>query len=410
MAVLDSPDAAEDDSPRLRIGALRPRRGQLKFRIDEEEQDRRVSPLELLFDLVFVVAVAGLVEFLRHVPSWSGGLQYVALFAAIWWTWVTYTFYGDRFDNDDRLHRLMMLGAMLAVLVMAVSIYEAFSSRQGAVGFAVGYVAGRLLLVGLYARAHYHIPKARPLTRRYMTGFAAGAAIWTAAVFVPQPYCYLLWVTGLAAEFLVPFLSAGVIAQVPFDLEHIPERFGMFTIIALGEVIALNAIGLDESDLRPKALAVVAGTFFLAAAQWWLVFDHVDSAQLRSWRLGGQGYVYGHLAVCCGIGMTGVGGLLAADALKGGGHGANWGPVLCTGVAVFLLAIGLIHLLNSGHRGDLRGWTRIGLGLACLVLAAVDPALDPVLYEAVLIAGLSGQILIETRTAGPTEPAPGRLT
>ncbi|MFG2263470.1 low temperature requirement protein A [Streptomyces sp. NPDC048720] len=381
-------------------GKVRLHRGRVRLRVPEEGHHRAASPLELFFDLVFVVAVAELTEVLLHAPTWAGVLRFGALYVPIWWAWVGYSFYADRFDNDDRIYRLIMIVAMMAVLSVSVAVPRAFTGTAGAKRFALGYFLVRLILLGLYLRAHYHVPRARTLTTRFLQGYGLGAAIWGVSALLPTPHCYLLWGAGLLAELLTPILSASAVARVPFNASHIPERFGLFTIIVLGEVVALNAIGIAASGLRAETMAVVAGSFLIAACQWWLVFDHVDPSPLRQWRLTGQAYVYGHLFVHGGITVTGVGGLLAAQAANARGHGhpaLDGGSVLCFGMAVFLLGVGGIHLLNVGLGGDLRAWSRLGLAAAFTLLGLAGGGLPPLLLEAFLVCGLSGQILVETK-------------
>ncbi len=143
---------------------------------------------------------------------------------------------------------------------------------------------------------------------------------------------------------------------------------------------------------------VVAGAAFLVVtAQWWLYFECVDPTPLRQWRRTGQAYVYGHMLVFASVAATGVGGLLATRA-AGAAHGAGtdltagerW--VLCGGVAGFLVAVGLIHLVNTPPRGDVRAWTRLGLGTAILALAAAGGGLGPLPIVALLLAGLCAQV------------------
>ena len=378
-------------------GKVRLHRGRVRLRVPEEGHHRAASPLELFFDLVFVVAVAELTEVLLHAPTWAGVLRFGALFVPIWWAWVGYSFYADRFDNDDRIYRLIMIIAMMSVLSVSVAVPQAFTGTAGAKRFALGYFVVRLILLALYLRAHYHVPAARTLTRRFLQGYGLGAAIWGTSALLPTPHCYALWITGLLAELLTPILSSSAVARVPFNASHIPERFGLFTIIVLGEVVALNAIGIAASGLRAETLAVVAGSFLIAACQWWLVFDHVDASPLRKWRLTGQAYVYGHLFVHGGITVTGVGGLLAAQAANGRHPALSGGPVLCFGMAVFLLGVGGIHLTNVGLRGDLRAWSRLGLAAVFTLFGLAGTDLPALLLEAVLVVGLSCQILIETR-------------
>jgi low temperature requirement protein LtrA len=128
---------------------------------------------------------------------------------------VGYTFYADRFDTDDVVLRLAMLTAMLAVAWLAVEIPGVFESPRGAARFAAAYATVRLVLIGLYLRADHHEPQARPLTRRYIAGFTAGAMLWLASVWVAAPGRYLLWAIGILVELTPPLLSSAAFRRVP---------------------------------------------------------------------------------------------------------------------------------------------------------------------------------------------------
>jgi Bacterial low temperature requirement A protein (LtrA) len=139
--------------------------------------------LELFFDPVFAVAVAELGEALLHDISAAGFAHFAVLFVPLLWAWVGYAFYADRFDTDDVVLRAAMLTAMLGVIWLAIEISSAFHSPAGAAYFAAAYATVRLVLVGLYLRADYHEPRARPLTRRYIAGFSLGAVPWIISVW-----------------------------------------------------------------------------------------------------------------------------------------------------------------------------------------------------------------------------------
>jgi low temperature requirement protein LtrA len=384
-----------------------------------EATERRASALELFFDLVFVVAVAELTDTLLHEPTGLGLLHYCALFLPIWWAWVGYTFFADRFDNDDLVHRTVMLAAMLAVSSLAEAVPDAFASPAGSIRFAVSYVAVRVLLLVQYARVHACIPVARPLTGRYLVGFGAGAAIWLASVFVPEPARYACWAAGLVVELATPMASASAIKRVPFHTSHIPERFGLFVLIVLGESVTLDALGIASDRLDLMATLIIIAGFLIAAGLWWLYFDCVDPSPMRRWRWTGQAYVYGHAVVFAAIPASGAGVLLASR-MAAGYHPqegaletavadpavllteARW--ALCGGIAAFLFAIGAIHLVNTAPRGDLRVWSRVALGTAATLLAVFGAGLPPLAVEAALIVGLAAEIVLEVRLICATPP------
>ena len=282
----------------MRKSGARGRRGRtdvaglrVTLRTLTDTESRHASALELFFDLVLVLAIAALGELLAHDTSLGGFLRYGALFVPVWWAWVGYTFYADRFETDDLIYRLLVLLAMMAIAGIALNTSLAFSSLSASRVLAASYVGVRLILLLLYARAYRHEPRARPLCGSYLVGFSIGAAFWLASVFVDPPVRYELWAAGLVVELATPLLSVSAIKRVPFHASHIPERLGSFTIVVLGETVALTATGVT-SRLHPAAALIAAGGFFLAAALWWIYFEFVDDSPMRRGMVAGQTYVY----------------------------------------------------------------------------------------------------------------------
>lgn len=152
---------------------------------EAEAEERRVTWLELLYDLVYVATIIQLGAYLSHNVSWMGVVGFGALFVPIWWSWTGLTFYANRFVVDDIWHRLLIFAQIAAVTILAVSVEAAIGER--AVQFALAYVAVRVILIVLYWRAWRHIPQARPLVWRYGLGFSWAAAIYLLSVFAPNP-------------------------------------------------------------------------------------------------------------------------------------------------------------------------------------------------------------------------------
>ena len=359
--------------------------------IESRDGERHASWLELFFDLVFVLAVAQVSKTLDHDLTLGGFLRYVALFAPVWWAWVGYSFYADRFESEDLTYRAMMFTGMLTVAALAVNINEAFNSDGTA--YAVSYVAVRAVLIALYLRAWRHVPVARDLCTRYIVGFSIGASLWLASLLVAQPARYWLWGAGLLVELLTPLVSSSLVKRTPFDSSHIPERFGLFTIIVLGEAVILAASGVAETDWRASsALAAVIG-FAVAAALWWSYFELVETCGLRkNWIVAGQTYVYGHFPVVVGIIAAGVGSQQAI-AEAGSGYlsaGARW--VLCGGLALYLVAISLIHL--AAGRMNLI-WMRLGTAAVMLTLAGIGGLISSLVLLSLLLFALVAEVYLE---------------
>ncbi|MET1010207.1 MAG: low temperature requirement protein A, partial [Gaiellaceae bacterium] len=223
---------------------------------DDDGDERHATWLELFFDLVFVVAIAQLADGLAADPSLHGFLIFAGLFVAVWWAWVGYTFYADRFDTDDPPHRVLMLVGMFMVAVLASVIPEAFHGET--VGFALAYAAVRAVVVLLNARAWWHLPAARPLLNVYIPAFSASIALFLVSAAVAPPYRYWLWALALAIDLGTPLASGTRIRVVPIHASHIPERVGLFTIIVFGESILAVVIGTTTVSWGLESAAAAA--------------------------------------------------------------------------------------------------------------------------------------------------------
>src|SRR5919107_443646 len=159
------------------------------------EEERHASWLDLFFDLVFVVAIAELSHELVVNHTLNGFAIFAALFVPVFVAWQGFSFYADRFDTDDVFFRVCMLAAMLAVAALAIQI-PSVAHGESSAGFALAYIAIRVLTVGLNLRAYCHVPLARPLIGRYVAAFSFSVALLTVSLVVPEPWRFLLWGSG----------------------------------------------------------------------------------------------------------------------------------------------------------------------------------------------------------------------
>jgi low temperature requirement protein LtrA len=366
--------------------------------VEGDGHERHASWLELFFDLIFVMVISQLARLLYDSTTLEGFLRFAALFIPLWWSWVGYVFYASRFEVErDITYRFMMMAAMLFVGALAVNIRGAFASDSGARAFAISYIGVRIVLIALYGRAWWHVHLARMLATHYITGFAIGCAFWIASIFVGPPARYVLWGIGLLVELTTPLFSGRAIARTPYDPSHIPERFGLFTIIVLGEAILAAVTGLADSHWIGRSTLEAAMGFGIAAAVWWIYFDFVETCVVRFWGRSGQVYTYGHFTIAMSIVMMGVGTHHAIlDSLS---HdlpsSTRW--LLCGGAALYLASITVIRL-SSGYT-DLVP-SRILFAVASLGLAAFGGTLDPLLFLGLMLLFLVAEIAIESRS-GP---------
>jgi len=360
---------------------------------DEEGGERHATWLELFFDLVFVVAIAQLADGLAEDPSVHGFLVFAGLFVAVWWAWVGYTFYADRFDTDDPPQRILMLAGMFTVAVLASVIPDAFHGETAS--FAIAYAGVRVIVVVLNARAWWHLPAARPLLDVYIPAFSASIGLFLVSAAVEPPYRYWLWAVALATDLGTPLASAERIRKVPIHGSHIPERVGLFTIIVFGESVLAVVVGTTMVSWGLESGAAAALGFGVAGALWWIYFDYVDSSIVKRTIAAGQTYLYAHLPLLIGLAALGAGVKLAIEATQETGLTDEVSWIIGGGVALFMASVAVLHLVTTQSGRDVDVWLRVGTAALALGLAAVGDDLGIVPVLAVLAVALAAQVALE---------------
>lgn len=378
----------------------------LRVRTDVEEE-RHATWLELFYDLVFVVAIAELAANLNDNFSPRGLIEYLALFIPVWWTWVGAAFYATRFDTDDAGHRLFLLAQMFVVATLAVEIRHGI--RHSSAQFALSYSVGRALLVAEYLRAGRNVPEARPLTTRYSRGFALAAFIWMVSAFVPPPGRFIMWAAGLAVDFGTPTFARLLHAMIPPHTSHMPERFGLFTLIVLGETVAGAVRGLAEQRWGVISASTAAFGLALAFGLWWIYFEGVGGAAIRAAivdrRVGAyQAWLYAHLLLALGIVTAGAGVERAVLRSVVGSLASLESWLLGLAIAACFVSFAVIHqtMTCPGQNPRREVGTRNRLiGAASVLLVGVfGNRMPPVAVMALLAAIGAVEVLMDTRERG----------
>jgi low temperature requirement protein LtrA len=271
---------------------------------EEEEGERRATWTELFFDLVFAVAVFEFGRQLLEDASLEQVVRIAALVVPVWWVWIGHTVYNTRFDTDDTLHRLLTFGMMLAVAGMALMVPTVYG--EGWTGFALSFIAARLLLLAQYARAYRHVPETRHLIQVYFIGFGAGAALWILSLFLPSIHLWL-WGIGLAVDFVAPIIGRNRLQDAPLDTAHIPERLGLLIIIIMGESILGTVSHMAEGHLETPSLLTGVLAFALLVSLWWVYFTYVEAEPYSGSFGAGQPYIYFHLFLSLGLTLLSAG-------------------------------------------------------------------------------------------------------
>jgi low temperature requirement protein LtrA len=275
-------------------------------------EEERVTPLELFFDLVFVLAITQCTALMAAEPTWLGLLRGLAVLAVLWWCWGAYAWLTSVVEPEEGGVRLAMFGAMAGLLVAALCVPEAFD--DSALIFACAYGVVRVAHIALFALASGDDPGLRNSVVYLAESTALGVGLLTAAAFTDGWVQGALWAIALVIDIGGPaVLGVEGWKLVP---GHFAERHGLIIIIALGESIVAIGIGVvGEVDVGIVA-AAVAGTA-VAAGLWWLYFDVVALVAQRRLAQAGPGreqnamardsYSYLHFPMVAGIVLVALG-------------------------------------------------------------------------------------------------------
>ncbi|MDL9947128.1 low temperature requirement protein A [Gordonia sp. ABSL11-1] len=256
---------------RFHLTAMRPR--------DPGEPGRTASTLELFFDLVFVVAVSIAAVQLHHALTENhivdGLTSYALVFFAIWWAWMNFTWFATSFGTDDWLYRVLTFVQMAGVLVLAAGIEPAYVDRDYVVVVA-GYVIMRIAMVAQWLRASRSAGEQRRTTQIYAGGIAFVQVLWLLWLIIPSGAAAIIGFIVLAgAELAVPVVAERQ-GNTPWHPHHITERYGLFTLILLGESLLASSNAIIEAlhsdqELAPL-ISIAILTFIATAALWWIYF------------------------------------------------------------------------------------------------------------------------------------------
>jgi low temperature requirement protein LtrA len=285
---------------------------------DPQEHPRAATPLELLFDLCFVVAIAQLAAALHHAIAADHAMEgvggFVMVFLAIWWAWMGFTWFASAFDTDDAPYRLKVLVQMAGVLVLASGVERAFEEGDYTV-MTLGYVIMRIGLVALWVRAGKSHASVRATAYRYAVGIVVLQAFWIGLLGVPANLWLYGWAVLIVGELLVP-LWAESAANTSWHPHHISERYGLLTIIVIGESVLASTLAIESAiDLgtMPGSLVqVIVSAPGILFAMWWLYFSQPGHAALGTMR---RAFVwgYGHYFVFASAAAVGAALAVAVD-------------------------------------------------------------------------------------------------
>jgi len=362
----------------------------------------RVMPLELFFDLVFVLALTQCTTLMVASPTWEGLAQGIVVLALLWWTWTGYAWLTSVLDPEEGAVRLALLVAMAALSIAALTVPDTFGDR--ALEFALAYAVVRAAHITLFILASQDDPALRHSVTSLGMSTALGVGLLIAGALVGGTGQAVLWGLALVFDLGSPyFFGTEGWRLVP---AHFAERHGLVMIIALGESIVALGVGADVGLSPGVAAAAVLGVIVVFEL-WWIYFDVVAIANVRRLVRAPQGreqnalardvYSYLHFPLVAGIVLAALG---LHDVLAHPDDPLKTVPAfaLLGGVAIYLLGHVFVRLRGAHTLNRQR------LILALVLLALVPLAREPSGLVALgAVAALLGALIAyETRGYGET--------
>ena len=384
---------------------------------DPEEEHRSATPLELLYDLTFVVAFGIAANELAHYLAdghvWTAILGFAFASFAVAWAWINYSWFASAYDTDDWVMRLATMVQMIGVIVLALGLEQMFSSIDEG-GFidnrvmVAGYVVMRVPMIFLWARAARDDPARRPAAMTYIWTISVAQAFWVALAIVALPIGPTL---ALVAVFIAVEMVGPVVAErrkggTPWHTDHIAERYGLLVIITLGEgiigtVASINALVHGDAGWTVDAGVVAFAGVGLIFATWWTYFTIPWACFLSVHRERSFLWSYGHIVVFASLAAIGAGLHVAAYYLEHQTTLEPVGTVLSTAIpfaiytaALYALYAALTRHADPFHLALLAGTmavlvlsvalAAVGVGVAaCLLVLMFAPVVTVVGFETV---------------------------
>ena len=382
----------------------------------EHQGEKKVSWLELFYDLIFVASIIQLGDALsdgvdRGDGVWAA-LNFAGYFVPLWIAWTGFTFFANRYSVDDFFHRLLVFAQMFAIGAMAIAAPVAMAPVPQPRTFALAFAVAQALVAVMHLRAYRQEEQSRSYSRYWGSIFAFGAAVWLISAFVPTPWCYGLWTVGVLAILFGPLskTSRALAQQFPLDMEHLSERYGLLTIIVLGEsfVKVLSYLASGDSGAQPVYLLKGALNLLITCAVWWIYFDDVAGAKLRKGRLTFVIWLYAHIPLAIGATALGVAVKKAIKLDFSIIPDAKYDWLIAGALAVTFLSVALIDSVTERKHAELSDRMRVNVRVASAVLmlliAQIGTTMTAGVFLGVVAAVCVAQVLFDMIMA-PLEEA-----
>ncbi len=279
---------------------------------EEQNEHRKVTWLELFFDLYFVVVIAALAHNLSANLSISGFMEFVLTFIPVWWVWIGITYYNERFETEGFENRLFTFLLMIPIAGLAIFSHDALGHNL--IGFVLSYALARFITVIMWIYATYHNSVFKRAGNNLIIGFSSSIVLCIIAVFFPHTWGMIIFGMAMMVDLLTPFFTIKANRSLPkFSTSKLPERFGLFIIIVLGEGIIGTINGFSNSDhISPGIMYFGILGIAITFSLWWIYFDFVGrrtADNTNPFKQFAWAYTHLPLVICfvaVGASMTGL--------------------------------------------------------------------------------------------------------
>jgi low temperature requirement protein LtrA len=373
---------------------------------DPDDEHRAATPLELFFDLVFVVAVAFASEELEHGfiegEIAQSVVMYIVVFFGLWWAWMNFTWFASAYDADDVAYRIFVFVTMTGALILAAGIPRFFNDLDRSIT-VLGYVVMRVALVTQWIRCARADPPRRTTAYRYALGVGLCQIGWVVTLLIPELW-WPAFVVLVPVELLVPAWAESA-SRTTWHPGHIIERYGLFMIIVLGESVLAASIAIQSATnvrgLAAELVGIIVGGLLIVYSIWWLYFDRPGERWLEST---GSAFVWGytHFLIFGSVAAVGVGLSLAIEDAAGHGDLGDTAIGLAIAIPVVIFMISMWSLYVRREHSPLH---KFGVPGAAAVVLAASMAGSPVLVIGLLLGVLVvGKIVSRVRTERELAP------
>jgi len=343
----------------------------------------------LFYDLVFAAAISQLSAPLEANYSLHGVVRYAFLLALVFLAWLGYTTFSTQFAVDDVLQRVLIVAQVFLVAVMAANATGPLSGREAA-GFGAAYGGVRAVLALQYARV-IGLPGTRSVVIRRIGWLVTAAVVWTASALLPAPHRYLAWCLAFLMDIANSWPPSRGTIVLPPGAAHFPERFGLLTIILLGEFVASVMRGI-ESQMGWSFLAASAAVLSLALgfALWSCYSDGATGWETRHMRTNKHVvqlriWIALHFLLFLDIGVLGVGARHGIALPPGGSFGATDQWLICFAAAGAILAIMGIAATSERHTTPRNSWLWFAQVAVAIVVLGLAPVASRIIATALLL-------------------------